>query len=418
MEGFLAQVFGWAVMVLILSILIVVHEFGHFSVARAFGFQTPVFGIGLPFGPYKVLGHKWGTEFRAYACALGGFVAIPELGDETNAREENFGIPLKPFRKFPIWQRALVAFAGVGFNIMFAWLIYFCMLAFMGDPSSIVRVGALPPENPIAAKAGIQVNDRIMFIDSQKIETTDDIISYLGSRAETPVVFHIKRPVDPKASPTDDSVATTDVNIDVTPNHNGKVGIALESGPMKFRKLDMNPVEMVGYTTTKLIKLTSNMCQALGMLVQNIASSIVPHHGTQVPGAKPKLGVGDLHGVLAVMAIGANIANQDWSQLLLFTVYISMDLAIINLVPWPALDGFHLATMTLEALRGKPLEERAQGEVVKWGFISLLVLMAVIMVNDVRALMNGELSLKPKAKDEQKQAQPAVSQPAPAPAAK
>jgi hypothetical protein len=77
---------------------------------------------------------------------------------------------------------------------------------------------------------------------------------------------------------------------------------------------------------------------------------------------------------------------------------ISMDLAIMNLVPWPALDGGHLAFMAFEAVRGRPMDERAHGEVVKWGFVGLLVLMAFIMFNDVTALMTGKLDFK-KAKD-------------------
>jgi len=71
------------VMLGILSILIIVHEFGHFSVARLFGFQTPVFGFGLPFGPSWIIGRRWDTEFRIHAFLMGGYVAIPELGDES-----------------------------------------------------------------------------------------------------------------------------------------------------------------------------------------------------------------------------------------------------------------------------------------------------------------------------------------------
>jgi hypothetical protein len=73
---------------------------------------------------------------------------------------------------------------------------------------------------------------------------------------------------------------------------------------------------------------------------------------------------------------------------------ISMDLAIINLVPWPALDGGHLAFMTFEAIRGRPMGERAQGEIVKWGFMGLMVLMVVIMANDVTALFTGKLDIR------------------------
>jgi hypothetical protein len=80
----------------------------------------------------------------------------------------------------------------------------------------------------------------------------------------------------------------------------------------------------------------------------------------------------------------------------MFTILISMDLAIVNLLPWPALDGGHLAFMTLEAIRRKPMQEKFQGEIVKWGFLSLLALMVVVMVNDVTALVTGKLDMKPR----------------------
>ncbi|MCA9806292.1 MAG: site-2 protease family protein, partial [Cyanobacteria bacterium HKST-UBA02] len=121
----------------------------------------------------------------------------------------------------------------------------------------------------------------------------------------------------------------------------------------------------------------------------------------KVAGA-PNVGIGDVHGVLAVIKIGADIARQDWNQLFIFTILISMDLAIINLMPYPALDGGHLAFMTIELIRGRPMGERAHGEIIKWGFISLLFLMAVIMVNDISALMTGKLDLKKKDQVEQK----------------
>ncbi len=108
----------------ILSVLIIVHECGHFLGSSVFCFfvlQTPVFGFGLPFGPSWTVGKKWGTEFKIHACLLGGYVAIPELGDESNA--DAFGPPEQPFRKFPIWQRALVAVAGVTFNVIFAYFV-------------------------------------------------------------------------------------------------------------------------------------------------------------------------------------------------------------------------------------------------------------------------------------------------------
>lgn len=389
----LFEAFAILIMLGILSVLIIVHEFGHFSVARLFGFQTPVFGIGLPFGPYWVVGHRWGTQFRIHAMLLGGYVAIPELGDESNAKEENYGVPLQPFKKFPIWQRALVAFAGVGFNMLFAWLVMFTMLASMGEPTQNTVVRRLPAANPIAATAGVKAGDRVVAVDSKVVESPDDIVGYLSSRPSKEITLHVIRDDKP-------------VDITMTTNGNGKVGMELiTKGPVSYKKLDANPIALAGIAADKTAKLTGNMLQALGSMVGGMFQK---HEGPKhVAGKPPQMGVEDLHGVLMVVALGAEIAKQDWSQLFLFTIMISLDLAIINLVPWPALDGGHLAFMAVEALRGKPMEERAQGEIVKWGFISLLVLMAVIMVNDVRSLITGEFALKMKDRDKE----PKIEQP-------
>jgi membrane-associated protease RseP (regulator of RpoE activity) len=372
----LVQIFAILAMLGILSVLIIVHECGHFSVARFFGFQTPVFGFGLPFGPHWVVGKKWGTEFRIHACLLGGYVAIPELGDESN--QDAFGVPLKPFRKFPIWQRALVAFAGVGMNIIFAYLVTLVMFFSMGAPVSSVIIGGLPPENPIAAQAGVKVGDELAAINDFPITSSTDAVTYLGAHKKTPVTLHMKR--DNKQ-----------VNLDMTTNADGKVGMQLDDKAQTYQKCTGNPIEIAGQALNQLGRWTWSMIDNLGQMVQGLFSGGKP----ATPG-HPKIGLQDLHGVLAVIKIGADIAQQDWSKLLIFTIMISMDLAIINLVPWPALDGGHLAFMTFEAIRGRPMGEQALGEIVKWGFMGLMVLMVVIMANDVTALVTGKLDIKKK----------------------
>ncbi|HEY9712307.1 MAG TPA: site-2 protease family protein, partial [Chroococcales cyanobacterium] len=199
-------------MLAVLSALIIVHECGHFSVARLFGFQTPVFGFGLPFGPYWVLGKKWGTEFRVHACLLGGFVAIPELGDESNS--EAFGLELGPFRKFPIWQRALVAFAGVGFNIIFAYLIMFMMIVNLGMPVNSTVVSGLDKAVTVATKAGVHKDDVLKSVDSVEIKSSSDLIDYLKRHRNETVNLTVLRDGKP-------------VTMQMAPNEEGRVGLAL-----------------------------------------------------------------------------------------------------------------------------------------------------------------------------------------------
>lgn len=367
-------------MLAILSVLIIVHECGHYLVARLFGFQTPVFGFGLPFSPHWTIARKWGTEFRIHALLLGGFVLIPELGDETSL-EETFSVPLKPFRKFPIWQRALVAFAGVGFNILFAYLVMVVMFFSLGRPESTTIVQSLINEIPIASQAGVKVGDELVAVNEVKVSNTTDAIKKLSAHKNDLVTLDLLRNGQP-------------VRLSMRTNADGKVGMGLLS-PVTYKKVEGGFLRTCGEAAVKLWTLTGSMLDALGQMLSGIVSSIGQHltgnAKAHTPGA---LGLQDLHGVLMVVALGADYAQQDWNQLFLFTIMISMDLAIVNLLPIPALDGGHLAFLFFEALRGRPVKENVKGELIKWGFISLLLLMAVVMVNDVTALFTGKFEFK------------------------
>ncbi|MBA3992403.1 MAG: hypothetical protein C0469_02680 [Cyanobacteria bacterium DS2.3.42] len=409
----------------ILSVLIIVHECGHFLVARFFGFQTPVFGFGLPFGPSWTVGKKWGTEFKIHACLLGGYVAIPELGDESNA--DAFGPPEQPFRKFPIWQRALVAVAGVTFNVIFAYFVTLVMVTSLGDPVNVVMSGQPKPAKSPADMAGFKAGDIVLSIAGKPVASETEMITEIKAHKNVEVKVAIKRPRTPeaveqlqefnarKASESDYRKLESEMEpltLAVTPSDKGTIGLELSRKTIAFKKIEGNPLEIATYAFLKLTELTTQMLDALGQMIQGLFQGMMGG-GKKGAGGGPAVGIQDLHGVLAVVVFGADVAQQDWSQLFMFTIMISMDLAIINLLPWPALDGGHLAFMCYEAIRGKPMEERAQGEIVKWGFISLIVLMVVIMVNDVSALMTGKLSfkaMKDKAKEVRQQKKDAEAQ--------
>ena len=392
------NIFSILLMLGILSSLIIVHEFGHFAVARFFGFQTPVFGFGLPFGPSITLGQRWETQFKIHpACLLGGYVAIPELGDESSLAHEAYGVPLKPFKKFPIWQRALVAFAGVAMNMIFAYVVMIVMVVTVGLPIEKVYVENLAENIPIAKAAGVQSGDRIAAIDNLKIRTSEQVIDYLSKHKAAEVTMHIVREPEAVRGTLQGEKDGTPVDIKVTTNADGKVGMMLVR---PTEKIQGNPIEICSKAFSELWDLTSQMLSTLGRMGHNIFFGWAEPHPK---GAPAQAGIGDLHGVLVVIKWGADLADTDWTKLFTFTALISMDLAIVNLLPIPALDGGHLFFQLLEAIRGKPMEEKIHSELVKWGFIGLLTLMAVIMVNDIRALFTGELDFKGKKKPGQTQ---------------
>ena len=172
------MILNLVLVLLIISIMIIVHEFGHWIVARKLGFQTPIFGFGLPFGGHIKLGNWKETEFRFHWSVLGGYVAIPELGDETSEESLKEMPNLKPMKHFAVWKRACVASAGVLFNILFAYLMCLIMVATIGPPSDAGNVVVtqlmdkpLSPDqkdfqpNPIAKNAGFLEGDVILKIN-------------------------------------------------------------------------------------------------------------------------------------------------------------------------------------------------------------------------------------------------------------
>lgn len=392
------------VMLGILSLIIIVHEFGHYLVARLFGFQTPVFGFGLPFlegvpivGKHWVIGHRWGTEFRVHALLMGGYVAIPELGDESSLQEELGGVALKPFRKFPIWQRICVASAGVAFNIISAYLLMLVMFFTLGQPVQPTVVHSLIKSNPIAMNAGVKAGDQIYSIDGQKVLSPDDAVRILGGHKSQEIHLQLVRDGQEK-------------EISLVTNDRGKVGMALVSrGKAKWEPVEGDFFKVASMAMARLWTLTVNMVEAIGQLFTGIFSGGGGEKG-------PALGLQDLHGVFAVIKIGADIAQQDWTQLFLFTIMISMDIAIINIMPFPVLDGWHVLCFMLEKLRGKPLPEKPNAEIMKWGVITLLVLMVLVTVNDVSAWLQGKLNFKLDKEEKGKQTMPADKQSMEAPA--
>ena len=167
--------------------------------------------------------------------------------------------------------------------------------------------------------------------------------------------------------------------------------------PVTYHKIADKDGGILVLGAKKLWFLTGSMVDALGQMVSGVGAHMFSNgknaSGQVVPGFQ------DIHGVLAVIKIGADIAKHDWSQLFLFTILISLDLAIINLLPWPGLDGSHLAFMLLETLPIKLVNDRARMEIIKWGFVSLLVLMVLVTFNDISAMISGKLELKPDKKD-------------------
>jgi len=355
--GILAMIAG-------LTLLIVLHEFGHWFVARMLGFQTPIFSIG--FGkPYIVLFRKWNTEFRLTPWLLGGYVALPEMGDESTAKEFMKANGVDPVnyehKTFAIWKRSAVAVAGVTMNAIAAIAIVFGLLAFVGKPHYTVTdtfISEVSTTNTIAADAGLKANDVFVAVDGQPVSSPNDVIKLVSAHKGTPVTITVKRGNE-----------THDVT--VTPNADGRIGIGIGA----HQELSFQKVGVGEAATTSVVycaDLSVQMVKGIGMMI-----GIVPK-----PADLPDAAT-EVHGVIAIVQIGAVAFDAGFYAFLDLLARISIMLAVMNILPIPVLDGGYLMFYALEKLRGKPLNRETEIKIKSVFMMLLLGLMVYALLNDV-----------------------------------
>lgn len=361
-----------AVSILVITLLIIVHEFGHFLVAKYYGFQAPVFGIGLPIGPGINLFKRWGTQFKFYWFLIGGFVAIPELGDETDEESiKKYNVKL-PLKEFPVKQRMLVASGGIIFNILFALILAIIMAATIGIPKILpgTKIANFSSPNAVGKLAGLQLEDTILAINSTQIHSGTELQKSIQETKGQKIKIKIQR---------------KQRELDISLNNPGLLGISL-SQEKTYEKYGFKPFtwlrESIRFTITSFIAMLISVVALLGSLVTKILAIIIPNLNT---GAD----LGQVKGIVGIVQIISKDIHSNLWLILEFGFLLSLNLAVINLLPIPALDGGHLAFMTYEAIAGKKACEKFQASAVQIGFVFLLVIIALTTVNDIKTWVFG-----------------------------
>lgn len=353
---------GVGLMILALMMLILVHEFGHWIVARMCGMQTPVFSIGFGKREWSIiLGRFWETEFRISPVMLGGYVAIPELNDESSFTEIKKAYKLKEMRVFPVWQRLLVAVAGVVMNVITAFVIFASLLFFMGKPApeiTSVNIKEFPAGYSVAQDAGFEVGDKFVSIDGTQIKDPQNLIDAISSKPNQEITVVVDR-------------SGNQVIITVTPNADGKIGIAIGADfVMKYEK------QSFGTSLSDGIKQTAQGMIAMPKGIAMMAGWIDPPEGTPD-------GATDVRGVVGIVQIGADAWEQGIFQFWFMVAMISINLAFMNILPIPMLDGGHIVFFTIEGIRGKPVNPEIQARLSSIFLFLLLGLTFWGLYNDI-----------------------------------
>ncbi len=340
----------------ILTVLVFVHEWGHYYVARRAGVKVEVFSIG--FGP-ELFG--WtaasGTRWKVCAIPLGGYVkmfgdadpASAGAADDSGFTEEERA---QSFHHEGLGARSAIVAAGPIANFLLAIVILSGLYMVEGRPFAPAVIDEVI-EGSAAERAGLRVADRIAEADGSKIAEFSDLSRIVFARPGVPIVLDIERDGQRlEITVTPDTVTETDrFGNEVT---FGRLGI--QSNQMVMETLD--PVSAVLRATVETGSIVNQTLDAVGEMIIGVR------------------GTDELGGPLRIAEMSGTVAQSGLVMTLWFTAVLSINLGLINLFPVPVLDGGHLMFYALEAVRGRPLGERAQ----EWASIAGLSLVVMLML--------------------------------------
>jgi regulator of sigma E protease len=351
------------VFLLVLTVLVFVHELGHYLIARYNGVKIEVFSIG--FGP-ELFGwwDRSGTRWKFSTIPLGGYVKM--FGDS----DASSGLPVANIMRLTpeerdvsfhckrLGQRAAIVAGGPFANFAFAIVVLALLFMTYGQPFTPAEVGQVLPDSAAAA-GGIKAGDTIVSIDGSAVERFEDVQQVVRLNPNVPMAMVVKRDgenVTLKVTP-----ALVEENDRLGKHQIGQLGI--RGGGAKYIQRD--PVSAVGRAVGETWNLSATTLHAMWQMVT---------------GAR---GSEELGGPLRIAQLSGEVAQGGIVPLLWFMAVLSVNLGLINLFPVPVLDGGHLLFYAAEAIRGKPLGQRVQEYGFRVGLALVLTLMVYATFNDV-----------------------------------
>jgi len=347
----------------VLSVLILVHEFGHFFVARKSGIKVEEFGFGLP---PRLFGKKIGeTIYSVNALPFGGFVRLYGEQDESEVTD-----PKKSFLHKSKWVRSLVIIAGVVMNFLLAVFVFAIVYSYMGIPREIgkIKIIDVAAGSP-AQKAGILVGDYITKVGGEVVSSSDDFISKTADLKGKNIKYEVERDVNGQESLLNVSLAPREN----PPEGEGPIGVTITTMEIYFPPIWQRPFYGVYYGFTDAVFWGKTIVGGLGDMIAGLSKGESPQQGVSGP--------------IGIYAITTEASKGGFLNLLIFLGILSVNLAILNIIPFPALDGGRLLFIVIEAVTRKKVSRKVEAAVNNVGFILLLGLLLAVTVGDVRRLI-------------------------------
>lgn len=346
----------------VLALLITVHELGHFLAARLQGIYANRFSIG--FGPVVLKYQGKQTEYAIRAFPLGGFVGFPDDDPDSDIAPDDPNL----LRNRPVADRAIVISAGVIANLVFAYLVLVSQFGLVGVPNGFTyQPGVVIPQvvgDSAAAVAGIQAGDIILRADDLVFNGVDGgvqaLVDKISQAPEETIELEVQRGA---------RTLFLSVTPERTSDDQGRIGVQLApNGTLTYRR-PQGLTEIFSLAATQFQDMLFRIVQGFQMLITNFQEM-----ASQV--ASP----------VKIVEWGANIAEADSGNLFFFAAFVSINLAVVNILPLPALDGGQLVFLMIEALRGRPLPTQIQEGVMQTGFLLLVGLGVFLIIRDTAQL--------------------------------
>lgn len=361
---FFSFIWNYGVMFLVvLTVLVFVHELGHYLVARRNGVRVETFSIG--FGP-EIFGFndRAGTRWKFSLIPLGGYVKM--FGDaDVTSRPDASVVQMSPedrevsFFHKRLGQRAAIVAAGPIANFLFAILALALLFAIYGQPYTPAVIQEVQPDGA-AAEAGMQAGDRITSINGRDIDRFQDVLQEIVLSPGMP----LEMVVDRNGAMVDLTVTPRRVELTDRFGNTHTIGrLGVLRGADEYRK--QPPLNAVWQASKETWNLTHGTLGAVWQMITGVRSTE------------------ELGGPIRIAQMSGQVAQTSFVAMVWFIAVLSINLGLINLFPIPMLDGGHLLYYGIEALRGRPLGQRAQEYGFRIGLALVLTLMVFATWNDL-----------------------------------
>ncbi len=343
----------------VLGLLIFFHETGHFLAARLQGIRVNGFSIG--FGPALLKKQVSGITYSIRALPLGGFVSFPDDDIETNIPKDDPNL----LRNRPIIQRAIVISAGVLANLLLAWLVLISQAALVGVPGQpnpgIMLLSVQPGQ--AAETSGLIPGDQILSIEGMRLGKGQDAVQLFVREIQN---------APGKTIQLERIRGNENKIVNITPEDylgNGKIGAQLQPNISEIIRPASGPKEVFTEADSQFTDLLSRTIKGYKGLLTDFGST-----------AK------QLSGPVKIVEIGAQLSEEGSSGIVLFAALVSINLAVLNSLPLPLLDGGQMALLLIEGIRGRPVPEKIQMAFLQSGFLLLVGLSVVLIIRDTTQL--------------------------------